>query len=130
MSLKLIHLYLSYLWLVILSICLCMSLFILYILLTDSNSTLHTKLILLLSLKFKLRDLSSIHYFLGIKVKPTSMGLMLTQHKYALNILYRADMLSCKPINTLVSPFSSKLAILSSGLYSGSTCYKQIICAL
>lgn len=127
MSLRLIRLYLSYLWLVILSICLCISLFILFILLIGSNSTLLAKLILLLSLKLKLQDLKSIHYFFGIEVKPISMRLILTQHKHALDILYRAYMFSCKPIDTSVSPFSSKLAMLSSGLYSGSTRYKQIV---
>jgi hypothetical protein len=64
---------------------------------------------------------------LGIEVKPISMGLILSQHKHALDILYRAYMFSCKPIDTSVSPFSSKLAMLSSGLYSGSTRYKQIV---
>jgi hypothetical protein len=39
-------------------------------------------------------------------------------------------MFSCKPINTSVSPFYSKLAMLSGGLYSGSTRYKQIVGAL
>ncbi|KAL9399403.1 hypothetical protein Peur_008364 [Populus x canadensis] len=76
-----------------------MCLFILYILLTGSKSTSLTKLILLLSLKFKLQeDLCSIYYFLGIEVKRTSIELIITQHKYALDILYRAYMFSCKPI--------------------------------
>jgi len=46
-------------------------------------------LITLLSSQFKLRDLGAAHYFLGIKVTITSMGLMLNQHKYVLDILCR-----------------------------------------
>ena len=57
------------------------------ILLTGSNSTLLQRLIVLLSSEFKLRDLGSIHFFLGIEVKSTSMGLLLNQHKYTLDII-------------------------------------------
>jgi hypothetical protein len=42
----------------------------------------------LLSLEFKLQELSFMHYFLVIKVKHTSMKLVLTQHKYALDIIH------------------------------------------
>jgi len=47
------------------------------ILLTSSNFTMLYRLIQLLSLEFKLRDLGVIHYFLGIEVQSTGMGLML-----------------------------------------------------
>jgi hypothetical protein len=47
------------------------------ILLAGSNSLLLQSLIQLLRSKFKLRDLGIVHYFLGIAIKPTSMGLML-----------------------------------------------------
>jgi len=47
------------------------------ILLTGSNSLLLQRLIQLLSSEFKLRDLGSVHYFLGIEVQSASMGLML-----------------------------------------------------
>jgi hypothetical protein len=60
-------------------------------------------LIQLLSSEFKLRDLGDVHYFLGIEVQSTSMGLMLHQHKYILEILTRAGMTSCKPIDSSFS---------------------------
>lgn len=75
------------------------------ILLTKSNSTLIAKLILLPSLEFKLRDLISIHYFLGIEVKPTCVGVILTQHKYALDILHKTCMSSCKLVDIQISLF-------------------------
>jgi hypothetical protein len=98
------------------------------ILLTGSNSSLLQSLITLLSSEFKLRDLGSAHYFLGIEVTPTSMGLMLTQHKYALNILSRADMSTCKPVDTPVS--ASKNGLLPSEPFSDSTRFRQIVDAL
>lgn len=73
------------------------------ILLTGSNSAMLHHLIQLLSSEFKLRDLGVVHYFLGIEVQSTSMGLMLCQHKYILDILTRAGMTSCKPVDTPVS---------------------------
>jgi hypothetical protein len=79
------------------------------ILLTGSNSAMLHYLIQLLSFKFKLRDLGVVHYFLGIEVQSTGMGLMLRQHKYILDILTQADMTSCKPVDTSVYP--SKIAI-------------------
>ena len=68
------------------------------ILLMGSNSVMLHHLIQLLSSKFKLRDLGIVHYFLGIAVQSTSMGLMLRQHKYILNILTLVGMTSCKPL--------------------------------
>jgi histone deacetylase 1/2 len=99
------------------------------ILLTGSNSELLHKLINLLSSEFKLRDLGMVHYFLGIEVKPTSMGILLSQQKYATDIIRRAGMSSCKPVDTPSSP-SSALTTLTGALYFDSTKYRQIVGAL
>jgi hypothetical protein len=86
-----------------------------------------------LSSKFKLRDLGVAHYFLGIEIQPTSMDLMLRQHKYTLNILHRVSMSSCKLIDTLASSSkhtlasSSKLDMMTGGLFSDPTCFCQIV---
>jgi hypothetical protein len=98
------------------------------ILLTGSNSSLLQSLITLLSSEFKLRDLGSAHYFLGIEVTPTNMGLMLTQHKYALDILSHFGMSTYKPVDTPVSAF--KNGLLPSEPFSDSTRFRQIIGAL
>ena len=98
------------------------------ILLMGSNSLLLQRLIQLLSSEFKLRNLCSVHYFLGIEVQSTSMGLMLRQHKYILDILTRAGMLSCKPVDTPIS--TSKATILPDPLFSDATRFRQIMGAL
>ena len=85
------------------------------ILLTGSNSTMLKHLIQLLSLEFKLHDLGIIHYFLGIEVQSTGMGLMLRHHKYTSDILTRAGMISCKPVDTPI--FTSKAIILPNTLF-------------
>ena len=95
------------------------------ILLPINNSTLIRCLISLLSSKFKLWDLGNVHYFLGIEVTPTSIGLILSQHKYAFDIISRADMSSCKYVDTLA--FASKIGLQTNDLYSNPTHYRQIV---
>jgi len=98
------------------------------ILLTGNNYALLHRLITLLSLEFKLRDLGFAHYFLGIEVAPTSVGLMLSQHKYVLDILSHTGMSLCKLVDTPAS--ISKLDMQSTRLFSNSTRFCQIISAL
>jgi len=95
------------------------------ILLTGSNSTLIQRLITLLSSEFKLWNLGTAHYFLGIEVTPANMGLMFNQHKYALDILNHAGMSSCKPIDTPV--FASKSGLLTNEPFSDPVYFWQIV---
>jgi hypothetical protein len=50
--------------------------------------------------EFALKDLGDLHYFLGIEVTKLPDGLLLSQNKYALDILRRVGMTSCKPAPT------------------------------
>jgi CHAT domain-containing protein len=99
------------------------------IMLTRSNSELLHWLITLLSSEFKFRDLGTMHYFLGIEVKTTSIGILLSQQKYTTYIIWWASMSSSKLVDTHSSLFST-LTILSGALYSDSTKYRQIVGAL
>ena len=90
-----------------------------HILITCSNFFVLQRLIQLPNLEFKLRDLGSVRYFLGIEIQPTGMGLMLREHKYTLEILTRDGMSSCKPDDTLLS--TSKAIILLDPLFSDAT---------
>jgi len=98
------------------------------ILLMSNNSPMLNRLIQLLSSEFKFRDLGAIHYFLGIEVQSTGLGLMLRQHKYIIDIFTRAGMTSYKPIDTPV--FTLKVTILLDVLFSNLTRFCQIIGAL
>lgn len=49
---------------------------------------------------FALKDLGDLHYFLGIEVKRDSGGLVLSQGKYARDILCRSGMEKCKSVVT------------------------------
>jgi len=45
--------------------------------------------------QFALKDLGELHYFLGIEVHKTNGGILLTQEKYASDLLKRVGMADC-----------------------------------
>ena len=49
---------------------------------TSSSQSLVQQFIYSLFTQFSIKDLGNLHYFLNIKVLPTSQGMFLTQHKY------------------------------------------------
>jgi hypothetical protein len=56
-----------------------------------------------LSDEFALKDLGDLYYFLGIEVSKIKDGIVLTQEKYANDILRRAGMTQCKSCTTPMS---------------------------
>jgi hypothetical protein len=44
---------------------------------------------------FAIKDLGDLHYFLGIEVKKIQNSLLLTQEKYAMDILEKVGMRDC-----------------------------------
>jgi hypothetical protein len=79
-----------------------------------------------LAAKFKMKNLSLMHYFLGLEVWQSPGRIFLNQGKYTVEILKRFDMLECKSMNT---PMEAKLKLLvdtSSDLID-ATLYRQII---
>lgn len=61
-----------------------------------------------LQIKFALKDLGILKYFLGIEMATSHKGLFLNQQKYVLDLLQDADMVDCKPART---PLDSKLQL-------------------
>lgn len=56
-----------------------------------------------------MKDLGTLHFFLGIQVQHTSHGLFLSQSKYVTDLLDRAKMTRAKPTKTPL-PASSQLS--------------------
>lgn len=81
------------------------------ILITASNTKIISDLVTQLSSKFALKDLGNLHYFLGIEVHTTPKGFVLSQAKYAMDLLTKARMQDCRPC---ASPSSIKPASLDS----------------
>jgi hypothetical protein len=53
--------------------------------------------------EFALIDLEKLHYFLGIEVERINGGILLSQNKYAEDLLKKTGMFSCKPVRTPLS---------------------------
>jgi hypothetical protein len=49
-----------------------------------------------------MKDLGTLHHFLGVTVERRPQGLFLHQRQYTVDILERAGMVECKPCATLV----------------------------
>jgi hypothetical protein len=60
-----------------------------------------------LNQEFTLKELGDLNYFLGIEVKRSRDGLMMTQSRY--DILSRVNMGSCKATNILMSSYEKSL---------------------
>jgi histone deacetylase 1/2 len=59
---------------------------------------------------FALKDLGDLHYFLGIKVKRGNTSMLLTQERYATEVLKRSSMDKCHAVDTPLSSYE-KLSI-------------------
>jgi histone deacetylase 1/2 len=98
------------------------------IILVSSLSSAATRLIQNLRSEFAVKDLGPLHYFLGIEVSPLSTGLVLTQKKYALDLLRRAGMLECHSVLTPMTSTESLNATDGELLSSeDATKYRSIV---
>jgi hypothetical protein len=52
---------------------------------------------------FVVKDFEESHYFLGIEVENINGGILLSQNKYAEDLLKKTGMFSCKPVQTPLS---------------------------
>ena len=52
---------------------------------------------------FEIKDLSNLHYFLGLQVTSQNKGVHISQLKYTYDLLVKHDMLLSKSISTLMS---------------------------
>jgi histone deacetylase 1/2 len=101
------------------------------IIVASSNPSATTGLLHSLRQDFALKDLGDLHYFLGIEVNKVASGLLLTQDKYASDLLKKVNMSSCKSVSTPLST-SEKLSVFE-GTRLGpvdATRYRSIVGAL
>jgi histone deacetylase 1/2 len=101
------------------------------IIVTSSSDHAITCLLRDLNENFAIKDLGDLHYFLGIEVKRTPNGLILTQEKYASDLVAKVGMNGCKATPTPLS--STEQLSLYDGTPLGpedSTQYRSIVGAL
>jgi histone deacetylase 1/2 len=73
------------------------------IIVTSSSDKAIAALLKDLNDDFAIKDLGDLHFFLGLEVKKTKNGLLLTQEKYARDLLKKVGMDNCKPAPTPMS---------------------------
>jgi hypothetical protein len=81
-----------------------------------------------LGASFVLKDLGPLHHFLGVELHTKSPALLLSQRKYATELLHRAGLQKCTPVSTpMVS--TDKLSITDGSPFSAedSTRYRSIV---
>lgn len=81
--------------------------------------------------EFALKDLGDLHYFLGIEVKKSADGLIMSQERYVADVVKRARISKCKPVDTPLST-SEKLSA-SEGVALGpddSVKYRSLVGSL
>jgi len=101
------------------------------IIIVSSSSMATKRLLAQLQADFAVKDLGTLSYFLGIEVRHTSHGLVLTQRKYIQDLLSRTNMLTSKGVSTPMVP-SEKLLLDSGDKLSpeDTTRYRSVVGAL
>ncbi|KAJ9702844.1 hypothetical protein PVL29_004543 [Vitis rotundifolia] len=99
------------------------------ILLTCSNSTKLDWFLSKIKSTFPVRDLGSLHFFLGIEAQFLADGLLITQRKYITDLLANFNMSNCKPYYTPLST-SPPLSKLSGDPLSNAEQYRQVVGSL
>ena len=77
-------------------------------------------------IEFDMTELGMLHYFLGIKVVQSAVGIFIFQKKYVQEILDRFQMTNCNFVNTPVE-YGLKLTKDHGGKKVDNTLYKQIV---
>ena len=101
------------------------------IIIASSSDEAVTTLLKDLGSEFALKDLGDLNFFLGIEVTKNKDGIVLSQEKYATDLLKRVGMQNCKPSPTPLSS-SEKLSLHEGEPLSleDSTQYRSMIGAL
>jgi hypothetical protein len=99
------------------------------IIVTGPNAAAIDHLIISLQRDFALKDLGPLHYFLGVEALHDTHGLFLSQRKYILDLLKRANMLGAKPISSPMSS-STSLSAFSGAPFSDPSLYRSIVGSL
>ena len=96
------------------------------IIMTGTCSHTLNHIISSLKSEFMLKDLGTLEYFLGMETTWIADGLLLTQQKYILDLLHKAQMGDCKGISTPATP-KDKMSAIQSRPMSDPTLYRSIV---
>uniref|UniRef100_A0A6N2KT27 Reverse transcriptase domain-containing protein n=1 Tax=Salix viminalis TaxID=40686 RepID=A0A6N2KT27_SALVM len=78
---------------------------------------------------FSLKDMSSLHFFLGVEVIPSKAGMFLTQHNYVHELLAKSNMSDAKDVSMPLST-SHPLQLVDNTAVVDCTTFRQIMGSL
>jgi hypothetical protein len=99
------------------------------LILIGNNNSFVQHVVNSLGATFSLKELSDLHYFLGVKVIPVQQGLFLSQNRYIHDLFSRLNMASAKTIHTSMS-VSAKLLLHDGSAGCDATEYRRTIGSL
>ena len=79
-----------------------------------------------LSERFEMKDMKELHYFLGIEIIQTLDIIMISQHHYILNLLFKFGITECKVVATPLNQ-NLKLDVESGTEECEPTFYRQLV---
>jgi hypothetical protein len=99
------------------------------IIITTSKPESIDDLLLSLTHDFAVKDLGNLNFFLGIEVLSNPYGIILSQHRYIIDLLHRTKMSEAKPITTPMASTTS-LSAFEGELFPDLTLYRSTVGAL
>ncbi|RDX81335.1 hypothetical protein CR513_38003, partial [Mucuna pruriens] len=75
---------------------------------------------------FQTKDLGHLKYFLSIEVAKSKEGIVISQRKYALDILQETSMSNCRPVDSPMDP-NMKLMVKHGEPYSDPERYRRLV---
>lgn len=96
------------------------------VVIASNDSIAVSNLIQFLNNKFKLKDLGSLKFFLGLEIARNDSGISVSQSKYALEILQDTGLLASKPAKYPMEP-NAKFSKTDGELLDDPTQYRRLV---
>jgi hypothetical protein len=99
------------------------------IIITSSKPAAIDDLLHSLTHDFAVKDLGTLNFFLGVEVTSNPHGIILSQHRYIMDLLIRTKMSEAKPINTPMAS-TTNLSAFEGEPFPDHTLYRSTVGAL